>query len=162
PDGVLLAQWLLLTNVPADVSAARVALWYYWRWRIETYFKLLKGAGLHLEHWQQETALAVAKRLAVASMACVLVWRIARSERPEGQTLRELRVRLSGRQVRRADGFTEPALLAGLYVLLNALDVVDHYDPSQLRRLLEAVLEPAPAPPRRRPRQPPPSPLDSG
>ena len=159
PDGVLLAQWLLLTNVPADVSAARVALWYYWRWRIETYFKLLKGAGLHLEQWQQETALAVAKRLAVASMACVLVWRIARSERPEGQTLRDLLVRLSGRQVRRADGFTEPALLAGLYVLLNTLAVLEHYDPQELRRLLDAVLQPVPEPSR----LPDPSaPLDSG
>ena len=36
-DGTLLAQWLLLTNLPADVSAATVALWYYWRWRIESY-----------------------------------------------------------------------------------------------------------------------------
>src|SRR5262249_2734886 len=70
-DGAVLAQWLLLTNVPAAVSAERVALWYYWRWRIETYFKLLKSAGLHLEQWQQETALARAKRLTVASMACV-------------------------------------------------------------------------------------------
>jgi hypothetical protein len=148
-SGAVLARWLLLTNLPADVAAARVALWYYWRWRVETYFKLLKGAGLHLEHWQQETALAVAKRLAVASMACVLVWKVARSQRPEGQTLRDVLVRLSGRQVNRADGFTEPALLAGLYVLLNALAVLEHYDPQQLRRLLDSVLEPAPEPPRR-------------
>ena len=147
--GAVLARWLLLTNLPADVAAARVALWYYWRWRIETYFKLLKGAGLHLEQWQQETALATAKRLAVASMACVLVWKVARSERPEGQTLRDVLVRLSGRQVSRADGFTEPALLAGLYVLLNALAVLEHYDPQELRRLLDSVLEPAPPPPRR-------------
>ena len=34
-------------------------------------------------------------------MACVLVWRVARSERPEGPALRDLLVRLSGRQVRR-------------------------------------------------------------
>ena len=149
-SGAVLAQWLLLTNVPAAVEAARVALWYYWRWRIETYFKLLKGAGLHLEQWQQETARATAKRLAVASMACVLVWRVARSERPEGPALRDLLVRLSGRQVRRGDGFTEPALLAGLYVLLSTLEVLEHYDPRELRRLLDAVLEPAPEPPRRR------------
>src|SRR5262245_37796846 len=147
-DGGLLAQWLLLTNVPAEVAAERVALWYYWRWRIETYFKLLKGAGLHLEQWQQETALAVAKRLAVASRACVLVWRIARSERPEGRALRDLLVRLSGRQVGRADGFTGPALLAGLARRLDALEVLEHYDPQQLRGLLDAVLQPDPEPPR--------------
>ena len=34
--GAVLAQWLLFTNVPAEVSAERVALWYYWRWRIES------------------------------------------------------------------------------------------------------------------------------
>jgi hypothetical protein len=155
--GEVLAQWLLMTNVPAAVSADRVALWYYWRWLIETYFKLLKGAGLHLEHWQQETAEATAKRLAVAGMACVLVWKVARSERPEGQTLRDLLVRLSGRQVHRAPGFTNPSLLAGLYVLLNVLEVVEHYDPRALRELLTDVLEPAPEPPRRRPKSPLPS-----
>jgi hypothetical protein len=160
--GAVLAQWLLLTNVPAGVPAERVALWYYWRWLVEAYFKLLKGAGLHLEHWQQETAAATAKRLAVAAMACVLVWKVARSERPEGQALRDLLVRLSGRQVKRADGFTEPALLAGLYVLLNALEIVEHYDPQELRRLVAAVLEPAPEPPRRRPKRPLPSQPDTG
>jgi hypothetical protein len=156
--GQVLAQWLLLSNLPAEVSAEQVALWYYWRWRLESYFKLLKGAGLHLEQWQQETALATAKRLAVAGMACVLVWKVARSERPEGQTLREVLVRLSGRQIKRADGFTEPALLAGLYVLFNVLEVVEHYDPRELRRLLGEVLQPAPTPLRRRPAQQPSSP----
>jgi Transposase DDE domain len=154
-SGQVLAQWLLMTNLPMEVSAEQVALWYYWRWRIESYFKLLKGAGLHLEQWQQETALATAKRLTVAGMACVLVWKVARSERPEGKTLREVLVRLSGRQIKRADGFTEPALLAGLYLLFNALEVVEHYNPQELRRLLAEVLQPAPTPPRRRPARPP-------
>ena len=161
-EGEVLAQWLLFSNVPASVSGSRLALWYYWRWRIETYFKLLKSAGLHLEPWQQETALATAKRLAVASMACVLVWRVARSERPEGQTLRAVLMRLSGRQVKRSDGFTEPSLLAGLYLLFNALAVLEHHDPQELRRLLTAVLQPAPEPSRKRAAAPPPAPPDSG
>src|SRR4051794_23747056 len=50
-NGALLATWLLLTNLPGSVPAERVALWYYWRWRVESYFKLLKGAGLQVEHW---------------------------------------------------------------------------------------------------------------
>ena len=33
--GRVLAVWYLLTNVPAEVDAATIALWYYWRWRIE-------------------------------------------------------------------------------------------------------------------------------
>ncbi len=44
-NGRVLAQWLLLSNVAATVAAGRLALWYYWRWRIESFFKLLKGAG---------------------------------------------------------------------------------------------------------------------
>jgi hypothetical protein len=139
-DGTLLATWLLLTNVPSSVSASEVALWYYWRWRVESYFKLLKGAGLHLEQWQQETASAVAKRLLVASMACVVVWQVARSEAPEAAEARRLLVRLSGRQMKWGVEFTEPALLSGLWVLLAVVRVLEHQDLDDLLRLAQSVL----------------------
>ncbi|WP_287653420.1 transposase [Accumulibacter sp.] len=51
PDGKPLADWFLLSNLPGTVSDAQIALWYYWRWRIESYFKLLKQAGQQLERW---------------------------------------------------------------------------------------------------------------
>lgn len=42
----LLATWYLLTNLQGDeVPAGAVSQWYYWRWQIESYFKLLKSAG---------------------------------------------------------------------------------------------------------------------
>jgi hypothetical protein len=138
--GTLLAQWCLLTNLPADVAAERVALWYYWRWRIESYFKLLKSAGQQLEEWQQETGEAIAKRLAVASMACVVAWQVARLPGPDGERWRELLVRLSGRQMKRGVPFTLPALLAGLWVLLAATEVLSHYDSRDIQRLLDTVL----------------------
>ena len=144
--GTLLAQWCLLTNLPADVEAARIALWYYWRWRIESFFKLLKGAGQQVEAWQQESAEAVAKRLAVASMACVVVWQVARLEGPEGERWRELLVRLSGRQMKRGVAFTLPALLAGLWVLLAMTEVLTHYDLEEIQRLASAVLPRIPPP----------------
>jgi hypothetical protein len=53
--GALRAQWCLLTNLPTEVEATEVALWYYWRWRSESFYKLLKGAGQQLEAWQQES-----------------------------------------------------------------------------------------------------------
>jgi Transposase DDE domain len=140
PDGTFLATWLLLTNVPASVSASTVALWYYWRWGVESYFKLLKGAGLHLERWQQETAQALAKRLLVASMACVVVWQIARSTTAEAADVRRLLVRLSGRQMKWGVEFTEPALLAGLWVLLAVVRVLEHHDLDDLLRLAQSVL----------------------
>jgi len=147
--GRVLARWLLLTNVAGEaVPAATVALWYYWRWRIESYHKLLKGAGQHLECWQQETAAALARRLLVAAMATVVVWRLARDESPAAAEFRDVLVRLSGRQVARAPGpdgtpargFTEPALLAGLGVLVPMLLLLEHHDPDDLRRMAAAAL----------------------
>jgi hypothetical protein len=137
-DGAVLATWLLLTNVPVTVSAGEVALWYYWRWRVESYFKLLKG--LHLEHWQQETAPALAKRLLVASMACAVVWQVSRSEAPGATEVRRLLVRLSGRQMKLGVESTEPALLAGLWVLLSMMRVLEHEDLSSLLRMAKSVL----------------------
>ncbi|MFI3217795.1 MAG: hypothetical protein QX189_01575 [Methylococcales bacterium] len=46
--GESLAQWLLITNVPT-VEASEIALWYYWRWKIERFFKPLESAGQNLE-----------------------------------------------------------------------------------------------------------------
>ena len=149
--GKVLARWLILTNLPEGVDAATVALWYYWRWRIETYHgstelaevKLLKGAGQQIEFWQQESAPAIAKRLAVAAMACVIVWKLARDTSPAAAELRRALVGLSGRQMKRGKGarpFTDPALLAGLEFLLKMVMVLEHHDAATLRRLLEAAL----------------------
>ena len=107
------------------------------------YHKLLKGAGQQVECWQQETAAALARRLAVASMAAVVVWQLARDERPEAAEFRGVLVRLSGRQTRRGDGargFTEPALLAGLGVLLPMLELLRTHEVEDLRRLVDQTL----------------------
>lgn len=139
-DRTLLAEWLLWTNVPGGeqpdgVPDTQIAQWYYWRWKIESFFKLLKSAGHHIEHWQQDTAAAIAKRLLVATMACVVVWQLARSEEPEAGALRQLVVRLSGRQMKWGTTFTEPALLAGLGILLVMLDVIEQYEVEEIKRL---------------------------
>ena len=142
-DGRVLARWLLLTNLPASVAAETIALWYYWRWRIESYHKLLKGAGQHVESWQQETPAALSRRLVVAAMSAVIVWRLARDQSPAAAQMRDVLVRLSGRQMKRgpkARPFTEPALLAGLGVLLPMLDCLRRYTADELIRLSEATL----------------------
>jgi hypothetical protein len=132
--GQVLAAWRLLTNLPREVDDATVALWYYWRWSIEKYFKLLKSAGMNAEQWQQESAHAVAARLLVASMACVTVWRLARSSHSDAEDTRRFLVRLSGRQMKRSRPWTMPAMLAGMLCLLAMIDVLDHYTPEQLSR----------------------------
>jgi hypothetical protein len=141
--GKVLARWLLLSNLPPQAKAATVALWYYWRWRIESYHKLLKGAGQQVECWQQETAAAMSRRLLVAAMAGVVVWRVARDPSPQAAQMREVLVRLSGRQMKRgkdARCFTEPALLAGLGVLVMMLELLIYYDVQELRQLAQAML----------------------
>ena len=141
--GKVLTRWLLLTNLPAKITPPRIAQWYCWRWKIESYHKLLKQAGHFIEQWQQESARAIAKRLVIASMACVIVWRLARDSRPEAQNLRELLVRLSGRQIKRGKDrptFTEPALLAGLGILLPMLYLLQQHTPAKLLALVHAAL----------------------
>ncbi len=137
--GQLLATWLLLSNVPEDVPAQELALWYYWRWRIESFFKLLKSAGHQLEAWQQQTGEAVARRLLVASMACVVVWQLARDPSPEAEQSRRLLVRLSGRQMKHRRSWTTTALLAGLWPLLAMLDLLEHEEISQIKCLLNSL-----------------------
>jgi hypothetical protein len=139
--GRTLAVWYLLTNVPAEVDTATVALWYYWRWRIESLFKLLKSGGQQVEHWKQPDGEAIAKRLVVAAMACALVWRLERHPSPEAADARRLLVRLSGRQMRWGREATAPALLAGLWVLLAMLQVLEHHSVQELRRFRRLVLD---------------------
>lgn len=140
--GQVLAVWRLLTNLPREVDDATVALWYYWRWSIEKYFKLVKSAGMNVEQWQQATAHAIAARLLVASMACVTVWRLARSEHPQAEAARHLLVRLSGRQMKRSTPFTIPALLAGMWNLLAMLEVLQTRSIDELRAIAQAVFAP--------------------
>lgn len=131
-NGELLAEWLLLTNV-AKADASTIALWYYWRWQIESFFKLLKQAGHHLESWLQESALAITKRLLVVCMACVTIWEIAADKSKEAAEFRAFLVKLSGRQMRHKKEFTHPALLAGLWVFLSMLEIMETYSQEELR-----------------------------
>lgn len=138
-DGAVLAQWWLLTNV-SDVSAEQIALWYYWRWRVESFHKLLKSAGLEIEEWRQESAAAIAKRLLVACMTCVTVWRMERLNSPAAEECKKFLVRLSGRQTKRGRPITTPALLVGLHQLLTTLTILDHYSLEQIRQFAKLAL----------------------
>lgn len=143
-EGARLATWYLLTNLPPSIDAATVAQWYYWRWSIEKFFKLLKSAGIQLEAWQQTSAGAIARRLLIACMACVVVWRLARSKHPQAQPARALLCRLSGRQIKRSCLYTIPAMLAGLWTLLAMLDILENHTLEELTELSQIALHPPP------------------
>jgi hypothetical protein len=138
-DGRVLAQWLLWSNVREQVSAETLALWYYWRWRIESFYKLIKRGGQHLEQWQQESAEALARRLLIAAQACVIVWALAHSEEAEAKELCRLLVRLSGRLMKRGVAYTAPALFAGLWNLLAIIDALDEYSLDELREMARSI-----------------------
>jgi hypothetical protein len=133
--GKVLAQWLLWSNLGEEVKAESLALWYYWRWQIESFYKLLKRGGHHLEQWQQESVEAIGKRLQIASQACVLVWELSRSEQEEVCEMRRVLVRLSGRLMKRGVEYTTPALFAGLWNLLAIIDALDDYAVEELKKM---------------------------
>jgi hypothetical protein len=68
-----------------------------------------------------------------------VVRRLARSTEPGAEEWRALLVRLSGRQMKWGQSSTEPALLAGLWVLLAALDALERHSVEELRRLAAFV-----------------------
>jgi hypothetical protein len=140
PADELLATWFLLTNLPGDVQPATIALWYYWRWSIEKFHKLLKSAGTQVEEWQQRSAAKIARRLLIACMACVVVWHLDRNQDPQAGPARELLVRLSGRLVKRGKTHTMPSMLAGLWVLLAMLDTLEQHSIAELATLRELIL----------------------
>jgi hypothetical protein len=128
----LLAEWYLLSNVAEAVDGATLALWYYWRWGIESYFKLLKEAGQQVEHWEQESGPAIFKRLLIAAQACALAWRLMRASGEHAQRTRAFLVRLSGRQMKRGKPVTASALLAGMYMLFVIKETSEHYSPEEI------------------------------
>jgi hypothetical protein len=138
-NGRVLAHWFLLSNAGDWADAEQLARCYYWRWRIESFFKLLKSHGLQLEHWGQTTGPAIARRLLVAAMACVTVWQLQADASPAAQELKTVLVRLSGRQTKRTRPVTTPALLAGLWVLLSMLELLELHPLKHLRQLANHI-----------------------
>jgi hypothetical protein len=143
----VLAEWMLLTNLPASqVSGAEIALWYYWRWRIESFFKLLKSHGLEVEYWQQESGLAIARRLLVAAMACTVIWSLQHDGASKARDFRRVLVRLSGRAMKYGVEHTAPALLAGYFVYLSMVDFLNQspYSLAELQSLAQQAGVPFP------------------
>jgi hypothetical protein len=135
------ATWLLLSNAPrAWATSEHVARSYYWRWRIESFFKLLKSHGMHLEQWRQETGPAVARRLLVGAMACVVVWQLQHTDTTQATAFKDALVRLSGRRTKADKPHTAPALLAGFGVLMPMLALLEHTDLNTLKEFVKPLV----------------------
>lgn len=140
-EGKVLSVWRLWTNVEEEVKSAEIALWYYWRWKIESFFKLLKKGGQQIEQWQQESAEAIAKRLLVVAQACLLVWTLALAKEREAEEIREFLISLSGRQMKRGVAYTMPALLVGMWQFLAIIDALERYTTAELQEMANEFLK---------------------
>jgi hypothetical protein len=137
-EGRVLARWLLLTNVSADLAdAAAIAKWYYFRWRIESLHKLLKSSGWQLEAWLQRNGERLMIKLLLALGAVTSVWALERRNDAPSATFKQLLMQLSGRQTKRDREITTSGLLAGLWVLQSALGPLANHGPEQLNAMLE-------------------------
>jgi hypothetical protein len=74
PKGVKPLEWVLLTNLPVKsfADALEKIKWYCLRWRIETYFKVLKS-GLRIEECRLRDTDKLVKFIAVMS---VIAWKL--------------------------------------------------------------------------------------
>jgi hypothetical protein len=140
-SGQVLSTWRLWTNVDDQAKASEIVLWYYWRWRIESFFKLLKRGGQQLEQWQQESAEAVAKRLLIVAQVCVIVWALAESKEEKAGETRRFLISLSGRLMKRGVEYTTPALLAGMWQLLAIIDALERFTSAELFEIAKEFLE---------------------
>jgi hypothetical protein len=138
----IVAQWLLISNIlDKKISSQTLATWYYYRWKIESYFKLLKSSGFNLEAWQQEKPIALFRRLLIVSFSCVLVWKIANDSSQNAKQIREFLILLSGRQIERGKEFTHPSLLAGLESFLQIMDVMLLFSHKELLDMKKKIIE---------------------
>jgi len=141
-DGNIVAQWILLSNVfDDDVTASTLANWYYYRWKIESYFKLLKSSGFNLEQWQQRDPLAIFKRLLIVSNSSMFVWKIANDKSANAKRIRDILIQLSGRQMQRDIEWTYPALLAGLESYLATIDLLTRFSVDKILKIKDELNE---------------------
>ena len=138
----IVATWLLISNILDDtVTASTLATWYYYRWKIESYFKLLKSSGFNLEQWQQKEPEALFKRLLVVSQSCMLVWKIANDNSANAKKLRKILIQLSGKQLQRGVAFTYPALLSGLEQYLSTIDLLMRFSTEEIFKMKDELSE---------------------
>jgi hypothetical protein len=104
------------------------ALAYYRQWHTGGCCFLIRAEAQRTVRWQGEEVPFL-----------VLVWELERAPAAEASSFREFLVRLSGRQMKRGKPHTAPALLAGLYVYLAMLDVLEQHSVEELRAMQQQL-----------------------
>ena len=131
-------RWALVTNVTE--STEWVVQAYVWRWRIERYFYLAK-VGFKLEAWTQHDGEALARKLAVASLAAMVIHHLLamNEENPESIDAIRTIAALGGWLGRKRDSLGPIVLLRGTTNLFNAIVAVKEIGPKRLIAIGEQV-----------------------
>ena len=101
-----------------------------------------------MEEWRQRTGPGLLRKLLVALAGCVSVWRLQARDDASAEWLKELLMRLSGRQVKRSVPVTTAGLLAGLWVWQSASAVIGDTGQDTVERLIADHLPLFAAPPK--------------
>ena len=70
-------------------------------------------------------------------MACVLMWKLYNDDSSEALELKNFLIKLSGRLMKRSKPVTQPALLAGLWVFLQFIEVINSYTAEEIEMYRE-------------------------
>lgn len=116
-------QWILLTNLIDDALAVVRA--YFWRWKVERLF-FLKKVGFRLEAWRQESGAAIARRLALTSLAGMAIYQLQCGDDDPTfvETLKWVATK-GGWLGRKNDSMGPIVLLRGMMLVIGMLSILE-------------------------------------
>jgi flagellar biosynthesis protein FlhF len=125
-SGKLLANFNLLSNLPASVNAGQVSAWSCWQKAAEPFYKMQKQAIQQLDACTEPGDSNMQKRLLAAGQAGATIWRLGHQQEPWAATARAMLAQLAGHRIRPGvfNVAAAAVLLEGfgkLVVLLDAL-----------------------------------------
>jgi hypothetical protein len=130
-------RWALLTNLDDPTEAVVQA--YLWRWRVERLFYLVK-VGFRLEQWRQETGERIARRLALSSLAAMVVYQLQAAEgREEIDATLKAVATMGGWLNRKNQPIGPIVLMRGIQILLSSLAAIERYGVAGLRSMAEQL-----------------------
>ena len=135
-------QWVLLTNLKE--SAEEVVGGDLLRWKVERIFWLAK-LGFRLEHWHQESAERVGRRLLLVQLAAMAVYQLMQHSAPETEELRQRLALLGGWPGRPRVPIGPTVLMRGVMIFIAAVQLCQQLGQRelfQMARSLEPLLGP--------------------
>ena len=129
---------MLLTNLSDPML--EVVRAYLWRWKIERYFFLTK-VGFRLEEWTQQDGERLARRLAVSSLAALVIHHLlsTKDDPKREETLKEI-ARRGNWLGRKRDPIGPIVLMRGMMRVLEALALIEQLGVAKIRSLAEEIL----------------------